>query len=178
MRPTTLHSGFDYLTFQHKHTATILQLSGLCPDYLDQEIVSGSGISWAICKSASRPRQISMLAPHHSVFYRSYALPATQPTVSKHWRQYMHITWAPYTSVSVLLLSVYAVTEIMLLHQLKPQYLFADIILQNFFVYVCRYLHDLDFNLDLNFEYLTTSMLEIRTTVEEAVRACSAFLRV
>jgi len=26
-------------------------------------------------------------APHYSVFYRSDALPAAQPTVSKHWRQ-------------------------------------------------------------------------------------------
>jgi len=27
-----------------------------------------------------------MPAPHHSVFYRLDALPATQPTASKHWR--------------------------------------------------------------------------------------------
>jgi len=53
---------------------------------LKQEIVSGSGISWAICKSAPRSRQITMPASHHSVFYRPDALPATQPTASKHWR--------------------------------------------------------------------------------------------
>ena len=53
---------------------------------LEQEIVSGSGISWAICKSAPRSRQITTPAPHHSVFYRPDALPATQPTASKHWR--------------------------------------------------------------------------------------------
>ena len=35
-----------------------------------------------ICKSASRPRQITTLASH-LVFYRSDVLPATQPTVSK-----------------------------------------------------------------------------------------------
>jgi len=29
---------------------------------------SGSGISWAICKSAPRSRQIAMPAPHRSVF--------------------------------------------------------------------------------------------------------------
>jgi len=46
--------------------------------------VSGSGISWAICKSAPWPRQITMPASHHSVFYRLDALPAIQPTVSKH----------------------------------------------------------------------------------------------
>ena len=49
--------------------------------------MSGSGISWAICKSAPRSRQITMPAPHYSVFYRPDALPAAQPTASKHWRQ-------------------------------------------------------------------------------------------
>jgi len=53
---------------------------------LKQETVSGSGISWAICKSAPRSRQITTPAPHRLVFYRPDALPAAQPTVSKHWR--------------------------------------------------------------------------------------------
>ena len=35
---------------------------------LEQETVSGSGIIWAICKSATRSRQITTPAPHHSVF--------------------------------------------------------------------------------------------------------------
>ena len=43
---------------------------------LKQETVSGSGISWAICISAPRSRQITTPAPHHSVFYRPDALPA------------------------------------------------------------------------------------------------------
>jgi len=51
--------------------------------------VSGSGISWDICKSAPHSRQITTPAPHHSVFYRPDALPAAQPTASKHW---MHKT--------------------------------------------------------------------------------------
>jgi len=34
----------------------------------NQETVGGSGISWAICKSAPRPRQIPAPAPHHSIF--------------------------------------------------------------------------------------------------------------
>jgi len=54
---------------------------------LKQETVSGSGISWAICRSAPRFRQISMPAPHHSFFYRPDALPVAQPTASKHWRR-------------------------------------------------------------------------------------------
>jgi len=81
----------------HTHTNPF---NGLCPGLpgwvstrkvkpiwilLKQKTVSGSGIRWAICKSAPRSRQITMLAPHRSVFYRPYALPATQPTVSKHW---------------------------------------------------------------------------------------------
>ena len=35
---------------------------------LKQETVSGSGISWVICKSAARSRQITTPAPHHSFF--------------------------------------------------------------------------------------------------------------
>jgi len=38
-------------------------------DLLEQEIVIGSGISWAICKSAPWPRHITTPASHHfSVF--------------------------------------------------------------------------------------------------------------
>ena len=51
---------------------------------LKQETVSGSGISWAICKSAPRSRQTTMPAPHHSAFYRPDALPAAQSTASRH----------------------------------------------------------------------------------------------
>jgi len=49
--------------------------------------VSGNGISWAICKSAPRSRQITTPATHHSVFYRPDALHTAQPTVSKNRRQ-------------------------------------------------------------------------------------------
>ena len=55
---------------------------------LKQETVSGSGggISWAICKSAPRSRQTTTTAPPPLIFYRPDALPAAQPTASKHWR--------------------------------------------------------------------------------------------
>ena len=56
---------------------------------LKQETVIVSGISWAICKSAPRSRQITMPAAHRSVSYRPNAIPAAQPTASKHWRQHM-----------------------------------------------------------------------------------------
>ena len=55
-------------------------------DLLEKEIASGSGMSWVICKSAPWPRHITTPASHHSVFYRTDALPAAQPTASKHWR--------------------------------------------------------------------------------------------
>ena len=83
----------------HTHTHTHTRLTALCPGLprwagtrkvksiwilLEQETVSGSGISWAICKSAPCSRQTTMPAPHQSVFYRPDALPAAQPTASKH----------------------------------------------------------------------------------------------
>jgi len=48
---------------------------------LKQETVSGSGISWAMCKSAPRFRQIAMPAPHHSVFLQA-GCPSCRPTNS------------------------------------------------------------------------------------------------
>jgi len=48
--------------------------------------VSGSSISWAVCKSTPHSRQITTPAPQNSVLYRPDALPAVQPTASKHWR--------------------------------------------------------------------------------------------
>jgi len=76
--PTNLHG-----QFLEMHVNNNTHLTALCPGLpgragtrkvkpnwilLKQETVSGSGISWAICKSAPCPRQITMLAPHHSVF--------------------------------------------------------------------------------------------------------------
>ena len=59
---------------------------------LKQETVGGSGISWAICKSAPRSRQITTPVPHHSSFFRPDAFPATQPITSKHRRQRLKVT--------------------------------------------------------------------------------------
>jgi len=84
------------LSHKHKHTHThkwqVLRPSGFCPGLprwadtrkvkpicilLKQEIASVSGVSLDICRSAPRPRQITMPASHHSVFYRPDALPST-----------------------------------------------------------------------------------------------------
>jgi len=47
---------------------------------LKQETVSGSGISWAICKSAPHSRQITTLAPHHC--FLQAGCPSCRPTNS------------------------------------------------------------------------------------------------
>ena len=97
-----LHISFEISTFNFHYTHT--RLTALFPGLpgwagtrtvkpvwilLKQETLSGSGIHWAICKSAPRSRQITMPPAHHSVFYRPDALPATQPTVSKHRRHFL-----------------------------------------------------------------------------------------
>ena len=48
---------------------------------LKQETVSDSGISWAICTSAPCSKQITMPAPHHSVFLQA-GCPSCRPTNS------------------------------------------------------------------------------------------------
>jgi len=48
---------------------------------LKQETVSGSGIRWAICKSAPRSRQTTTPEPHHSVFLQT-GWPSCRPTNS------------------------------------------------------------------------------------------------
>ena len=89
-------------THTHTHMHTHTRLTALFPGLprwagtrkvkpiwilLKQETVSGSSISWAICKSAPCSRQTTTPASHHSVIYRPDAIPAAQPTASKHWRQ-------------------------------------------------------------------------------------------
>ena len=102
----TENSIYAYNLSIHYYYYYYTRLTALCPGLpgwastrkvkliwilLKQETVSGSGISWAICKSAPRLRQITTPAPHHSVFCRPDALPAAQPTASKHWRkQFIH----------------------------------------------------------------------------------------
>jgi len=98
---TTAYLLHTYCTHTHVHLmALFLGLPGwagtrkVTPIWilLKQETVTGSGISWAICKSAPSSRQITTPAPHRSVFYRPDALPAAQPTASKRWRDCIHTT--------------------------------------------------------------------------------------
>jgi len=97
-RPDALFHLPGNLSAAHTHTRLTALFPGL-PGWagirkvepirilLKQETVSGSDISWAVYKSAPRSRKITTPAPRHSVFYRPDALPAAQPTASKHWRQ-------------------------------------------------------------------------------------------
>ena len=94
----------QYLVYWHwpwrqrkrKHTHTHTRVTALFPGLpgwagtrkvkpiwilLKQETVSGSGISWAICKSASRSRQITMPVPQHSSFLQA-GCPSCRPTNS------------------------------------------------------------------------------------------------
>ena len=85
------------ITHTHTHTHTHTRLTALCRDCpgepvqkgktnlhfteaRDSEWQCGSGISWAICKSAPHSRQITTPAPHHSVFFtgRMPFLPPSQ----------------------------------------------------------------------------------------------------
>ena len=85
-----------YWFFWLTHQITPIHLTALCPGLpgwagtrkvkpmwiiLKQETVSGSGISWAIRKSAPRSRQITTPAPHHSVFLQARC-PSCRPTNS------------------------------------------------------------------------------------------------
>jgi len=101
---TTYHAGsINKIVFfynikrpeQHTHehlTALCLGLPGSAGTrkvkpiwtFLKQETVSGSGISWAICKSAPRSRQITTPAPHHSSFLQARCPSCHLPTASKH----------------------------------------------------------------------------------------------
>jgi len=101
LRQLHTHTHTRARTHAHTHTHTHRRLTALFPALpgwagtrkvkpigilVKQETVSGNGISWAICNSAPCSRQITVPAPHHSVFYRPDALLAAQPTASEHWR--------------------------------------------------------------------------------------------
>ena len=85
---------FVLYRMKHTHTHTHIHLTALCPGLpgwagtrkvkpiwilLKQETVSGSGISWAVCKSAPRSRPITTPAPHHLFTGRR---PSCRPTNS------------------------------------------------------------------------------------------------
>jgi len=75
-------------------------------DFPEQERVIGSGISWAICKSAPCPRQITTPALHYSVFIVSMPfLPPNQQCQSTEGT-FMQIT------TSYLFIYLYVVVQV------------------------------------------------------------------
>jgi len=76
----------DLAVIWDTHTYTHTLLTALCPGLprwagtrkvkpiwilLEQQSVSGGGVSWAICKSAPRSRQITTPSPHYSSFLQA-----------------------------------------------------------------------------------------------------------
>ena len=66
-----------------------------------QETVSGSGISWAIWKSAPRSRQIITPAPHHSVNFWNTAFKNTRVEWQAYYKQAKCNTLHPSGGVSI-----------------------------------------------------------------------------
>jgi len=91
----TLHAQYTEHTHTHKHPfngplSGTTQVSRYQKGKTNLDFTEARDSEWQwhqVGKSAPRSRQITTPAPHYSVFYRPDALPATQPTVSKHWRQ-------------------------------------------------------------------------------------------
>jgi len=83
-------------------------------DLLEQEIVSGSGISWAICKSAPWPRHITMPVSHHSVFTgrMPFLLPNQQRQSTEVLSHIQQITTITHRPVSVRLAFVLLVLHL------------------------------------------------------------------
>ena len=95
---------------------------------LKQETVSGSGISWAVCKSAPRSRQITTPKPHHSVLYTSkqisvcvcFSVPCAQSQV-----------FGPNLACGILIrggsCSYHAMPPIMVVSSWQKQQLWSDL---------------------------------------------------
>ena len=116
------HTHAHARTHAHTHTRLMALFRGL-PGWagtrkvkpiwilLKQETVSGSSISWAICKFAPRSRQITMPPNSPLSFLQAGCLGAAPPTVSKHWRDMMILSntiKTPFQVKSIL----YVITEL------------------------------------------------------------------
>ena len=103
-----LFAAVIWVSTLYTYTHTHLFVTALCPGlpgwagtrkvnqsgfHLKQETVSGSGISWAICKSAPLSRQITTPAPRHSVFFtgRIPFLPPNQQRQSTEGNYFVYI---------------------------------------------------------------------------------------
>ena len=89
VKPTYIHTHTHTHLFNGPFSGTIqvsrYQNGKTNLDFSEARNSEWQGISWAIHKAVPAYRQITTPAPHHSVFYRPDALPAAQPTASKHY---------------------------------------------------------------------------------------------
>ena len=96
------HRMLKYI-FQTHHTTTTITtvLRPFFQDYLGEPVpeenfwtLSHKGRlteeDTSIMQLGATPSGLTSAHLHHPIFYRPDALPATQPTVSKHWRQLAH----------------------------------------------------------------------------------------
>jgi len=76
-------------------------------DLLEQNIVSGSGISWAICKCAPRPTQVTsnMPASHPPLSFLQAGCPSCRPTNSVKALKQMAVTSMPYNNHTTLIIT-------------------------------------------------------------------------
>ena len=119
---TVFLSFVPHVSFASRIRHTHIRLMALCPGLprwagtrkvepiwtlLKQETVSGSGISWAVCKSAPRSRQITTPAPHHSFFTGLMPfLPPNQQCQSTEGTSYIRIAYIMPCQVDCLLHAV------------------------------------------------------------------------
>jgi len=80
---------------------------------LKQETVSGSDISWAVCKSALHSRQITTPAPHYSRSFtgRMPFLPPNQQHQSTEGMKIWHIIWKYCYPTAVFQTNILEFTE-------------------------------------------------------------------
>ena len=100
---TTLHT-FN-VPFSGTTTVSQYQKGKINVDFTEARTVSGSGISLAVCKSAPCPRQITMPAPHHSVFLQA-GCPSCCPTNSVRALKALHLVIDNISSTAVWLFFV------------------------------------------------------------------------
>ena len=81
------------MIFSTTYIHTYTRLMALFCDNPDKPVPEGSGISWAVCKSAPHSKQITMPAPHHSVFLQARC-PSCRPTNSV--KALISTTWSSF----------------------------------------------------------------------------------
>ena len=75
------------------HLMAILQVSLGYPVFIEAKDDGSGGDSWSYRSSKAPVKSLPLTDQHQVFFYRPDALPVTQPTVSKHWREVQMIKY-------------------------------------------------------------------------------------